>query len=221
MARGGDLVAEVIPAQPSSTSRADRSERLALKGAQNTAKVVSADVPAGKSVIHAIDTVLLPGDVFPTLKAALTFKRSTEPVAKLILADPSLSKAAADPKTAVTLFAPVKDAADAAFATPAGRALASNKTAVAALLSYHVVPGGARILPNGVKDGQALQTALKGHALTVKKTVAKGPDGASVGTLSLVPDKPGAKPVKVGKFNIIAGSSMVHIVDGVLTPKAL
>lgn len=132
-----------------------------------------------------------------------------------------LSKAAADPKTAVTLFVPVAGAAEAAFATPAGRALATNKTAVRGLLDYHVVPGGARILPNAVKDGEVLQTALKGETLTVKKVVGKRADGKAVGTLELLADKPGAKPVKVGKFNIIAGGSMVHIVDGVLTPKAL
>ena len=162
-------------------------------------------------------------DVFPTLQDALSFRHSTGPISKLILADPALSKAVADPKTALTIFVPVAKAVDAAFATTAGKALASNKTAVRALLNYHIVPGaGALILPNGVKDGQTLQTALPGQSLTVKKVIAKrASDGASVGTLELISDKPGAKPVAVGKFNVIAGNSMLHVVDGVLTPKTL
>ena len=40
-------------------------------------------------------------------------------------------------QTALTIFVPVAKAVDAAFATTAGKALASNKTAVRALLNYH------------------------------------------------------------------------------------
>ena len=98
---------------------------------------------------------------------------------------------------------------------------AGSPPGLATAIRHAVMPGGARILPNAVKDGEVLQTALKGETLTVKKVVSKRADGKAVGTLELLADKPGAKPVKVGKFNIIAGGSMVHIVDGVLTPKAL
>lgn len=44
--------------------------------------------------------------VFPNLKAALSYKAVTRPIAELILKDPKLSKAAEDPKTNVTLWVP-------------------------------------------------------------------------------------------------------------------
>lgn len=47
--RGGDLTAEV-----------GKGGAVGVKGAQNSAKVVKADIAGGETVIHAVDTVLLP-----------------------------------------------------------------------------------------------------------------------------------------------------------------
>lgn len=53
--------------------------------------------------------VLLPNDVFTTLKAALNHKVVTQPMAQAIAADLGLNKATGDPRTAITLFVPTAD----------------------------------------------------------------------------------------------------------------
>jgi len=143
-----------------------------------------------------------------------------EPLAKLIAKDAALSKAAADPKTAVTLFAPSAKAIEAAASAAPVKALLKNATAVGAVLAFHVVPG-ARILPNGVKDTETLPTLLKGHPLVVKKvksTDAK--TGKTTGVVEVAADAKGASPAKVVKLNVIAGKSMLQVIDSLLLPKA-
>jgi hypothetical protein len=68
---------------------------------------------------------------------------------------------------------------------------------------------------------QVLPTKLKGQSLTVTKVKTAEPDGKVIGYIDVKSDAPGAKPARVGKLNLVAGSSMIHIVDNVLVPKGL
>jgi hypothetical protein len=52
--------------------------------------------------------------------------------------------------------------------TLAGRKVQLNATTLGTILADHFV-GGARILPNAVKDGEKLPTLAKGHSVIVKK----------------------------------------------------
>lgn len=130
---------------------------------------------------------------------------------------PALAKPAADAKTAVTVFAPRNEAFTA---RSAGSTLVDGLEEDAATrlagLEYHVVPG-ARYVPRGFKDGETLQTMLKGQDLTVKLGVKKV-DGKEVGTLAL--NTTGGSDVDVVVVNIIAGQSVVHGVDRLLVPKS-
>lgn len=50
-----------VPTRPLLPACAARcSGKVTVKGARNSANVLLANVPAGKSVVHVIDTVLLP-----------------------------------------------------------------------------------------------------------------------------------------------------------------
>jgi hypothetical protein len=115
-----------------------------------------------------------------------------KPLADLIAKDKALSAAVANPKTNVTLFAPTEAALKTLEASPESKAILSNPAALGNVLAYHVVPG-ARLLPRGVKDGEALETMSKGNKLTVKKV--KTPEGT--GIVEVMSDAPGAKPVQV------------------------
>lgn len=42
---------------------------------------------------------------------------------------------------------------------------------------------------------------------------------ATIGHVEVLADSEGAKPATIGKFDIIAGASLVNVIDGVLIPK--
>lgn len=97
-----------------------------------------------------------------------------------------------------TVFAPT----DAAFAKlPAGAldSLLQDKTKLAAVLKYHVVPG--KVMAAQVKPG-AVKT-LEGQALTISTS------GATV----MVDD------AKVVKTDIDTSNGVIHVIDTVLMPK--
>jgi uncharacterized surface protein with fasciclin (FAS1) repeats len=97
-----------------------------------------------------------------------------------------------------TVFAPT----DAAFAKlPAGAldALVKDKTKLAAVLTYHVVPGkvmAAQVKPGDVKtvQGQSLNVSTRGGSVMV--------DNA-----------------KVTKTDISASNGVIHVIDTVILPK--
>ena len=97
-----------------------------------------------------------------------------------------------------TVFAPT----DAAFAKlPAGAldALLQDKSKLAAVLTYHVVPGkvmAAQVKPGEVKtvQGQSLNVSTKGGSVMVDEA-------------------------KVTKTDITASNGVIHVIDTVILPK--
>lgn len=83
------------------------------------------------------------------------------------------------------------------------------------LLSYHVVPAGA-VRSTKLTDGQVLQTLLKGATLKVDLDEDDG--RRKIEIESSAGDDDGADVVRA---DIVAGNSIIHVVDDVLIPAAL
>eukprot|EP00879_Flechtneria_rotunda_P006844 GHRR01007189.1.p1 GENE.GHRR01007189.1~~GHRR01007189.1.p1 ORF type:complete len:182 (-),score=48.79 GHRR01007189.1:1189-1734(-) len=111
-----------------------------------------------------------------------------------------------------TILAPTNEAfakrLEASFnITPQQLLQPQNKDLLVKILSLHVVPTAA-LTSNQLKNGQKLQTILKGSApLTVI---------INNGKVSF--KSPGGNTATVTVANIKAGSSVVHVVDDVILP---
>jgi uncharacterized surface protein with fasciclin (FAS1) repeats len=106
-----------------------------------------------------------------------------------------------------TVFAPTNAAFEALPAgTVDGLLKPENKDQLASILTYHVVAG--KVMAADLSDGQEVET-VQGGKLTV------GIDGDKV-TLT---DENGAT-VNVTDTDIDAGNGVIHVIDGVVTPKA-
>ncbi len=166
----------------------------ASKGVRvNDAKVITADLRASNGVIHVIDAVLLPpADIVDTAAGADSFKTLVTAIKAAGLAE------ALKGKGPFTVFAPT----DEAFAKlPEGTipALLKDKEKLAAVLSYHVVPGyvtGA----DAIKLNAA--KSLQGSELKISS------DGGGVHI----------NDAKVIKADILTANGVIHVVDSVLLP---
>ena len=106
-----------------------------------------------------------------------------------------------------TVFAPTNAAFDALPAGTLDELLKpENKDQLTAILTYHVVAG--KVMAADLSDGQEVDT-VQGGKLTV------GIEGDKV-TLT---DENGAT-VNVTDTDIDAGNGVIHVIDGVVTPKA-
>lgn len=106
-----------------------------------------------------------------------------------------------------TVFAPTNEAFDALPAGTVDELLKpENEEKLASILKYHVVEG--KVMAADLSDGQEVAT-VEGGMLTV------GIDGDKV-TLT---DENGAT-VNIVKTDIDAGNGVIHVIDGVVTPKA-
>lgn len=198
---------------------------VTVRGAQNSARIVQKDLVGGNVTIHAIDSVLLPPTVFITVRDALKFSDSTS--AFLVLADnaTTVQSLIKDPTTNVTLFAPTTQAVmDVGSSGTDGRVLMDPKR-VADILAYHAVKGARVLPPYGTAAGTTewLQTLLPGQSLRLTKTINALQDGngTSVGSMTVQSDVDGSPSFTVRKYNIIAGASMINVIDGLLVPSKL
>lgn len=163
----------------------------------DSAKVIKTDIGASNGVIHVIDSVILPSqtDIIDTAVEAGSFKT----LAAAIKAAGLIETLKGDGP--FTVFAPT----DAAFAklpegTVASLLKPENKAKLAAVLTYHVVPG--RIYAaDAIEAGKA--KTVQGQAVTITSS-DKGVmiDGA-----------------KVVKANIDASNGVIHVIDSVILPK--
>jgi uncharacterized surface protein with fasciclin (FAS1) repeats len=129
-----------------------------------------------------VDTAVAAGD-FKTLATALD-KAGLVPTLK--------------GKGPFTVFAPT-DAAFAKVPKATLDALLADKQKLAAVLTYHVVPGA--VMAKDVKSGNV--KTVQGSELTVKA------DGSGV----MVDD------AKVVKTDIVADNGVIHVIDAVVLPK--
>lgn len=191
-------------------------DKLQVIGDHNTATVVEQGMDAGRSVVHKIDAVLLPEQVFTTIMSALEYFSSSAIIQNLVDATPALSAVVSDPKSDFTLFIPKNEAFLKQGPNVVERLMADNATRLEALQNHIVA--GARFVPSGFKNGDKLETLLK-QTLTV--TIGAGPMDPSTktkrGELSVTSE--GGATAKVEVINIVAGQSVLHGINRVLIPK--
>ena len=177
--------------------------------------VVKADLDAGNGVIHVIDGVLMPktddmgsddgsaaasGTIVDVAAGNADFSTLVAAVKAASLVE-TLSG-----EGPYTVFAPTNEA----FAKlPAGTVdtllKPENKDKLAAVLTYHVVSG--KVLSSDLSDGQKVKT-VQGEELTV---------GVKDGKVTLT-DANG-NTVNVVKADLEASNGVIHVIDGVVTPK--
>ncbi len=162
------------------------------------ALVVTADIHCSNGVIHVVDQVLLPsGDNIPaTANKAGTFKTLLAAAKAAGLVD-----VLAGDKP-LTVFAPT----DEAFAKlPAGTVESllkpENKAKLAAILTFHVVPG--RVFSNDVLSKKELKTVQGGMLTAAMKNGAATINGAGLVAT-----------------DIDTSNGVIHVIDSVMLPPA-
>jgi transforming growth factor-beta-induced protein len=175
------------------TTADGRQFRVTLAGGAqvNGAAIVQADVEASNGVIHVIDAVLIP--VVDNVQTAVDAGFSTL-VAAVRAA--GLEDVLRGPGP-FTIFAPT----DAAFAElPAGalESLLADPSALASVLTYHVVAG--RVFASDLSDGMTV-TTVEGRTIRVSLS-----GGARVNDAAIV------------ATDILTSNGVIHVIDSVLLP---
>jgi transforming growth factor-beta-induced protein len=196
----GELMAkQVLKRKNALTLNGQRVDFNVIKGVVTVdgASVTSTDLDCSNGVIHVIDTVILPStmDLIATAVQAGSFKTLAAALQATALTE------ALQGKGPFTVFAPT----DAAFAAlPEGTVATllkpENHKKLAAILTFHVVPG--RIYSEAVAAGGTF-TTLQGQKL-------KSRNHESTVTIN------GAGIVKA---NIEATNGVIHVIDKVLLPE--
>ncbi|KAG1657207.1 hypothetical protein FOA52_008240 [Chlamydomonas sp. UWO 241] len=186
----------------------------------NNARVLTADIAAGKSIVHVIDTVLIPpaptsAPEPETIASVASTVADLSILVEAVAASPAILALATDPNAAVTLFAP----SNAAFAAVLAALnitkaqLLNNTELLTRILAYHVV---AKPIPSSAITRRKVfvPTLLKAAFLTVQRVA----DEVRVyNGLKLVGDL-GDGDALVQIADVEAGQSIVHVIDAVLVP---
>ncbi len=182
------------------TLNGQRAGVVTKKGAVsiNGARVTATDIFCSNGVIHVIDTVLLPSskNLAATAESAGKFGTLLAAAKAAGLVD-ALTKGGP-----FTVFAPT----DAAFAklpegTVASLLEPANKTQLANILKFHIVPG--RVYSDAIVKPLSPKTLL-GQTLDIRPSKA----GVHVGNAMVV------------AADVDASNGVIHIVDSVLLPKS-
>lgn len=174
----------------------------------NVAKVMKANLGSANHQVHVVDKVLYSGSYWKSL--ADVVKRYPKGFSTVAAAadKAGLLSTLTSAKFADTVFLPTNDA----FTKAGIDVTATPEATLADVLKYHVVAGHHPI-PSGFTSGEAVKT-LQGQDITVTYK-AKG-NGTSVATVT---DASG-KTAEVVHPNIFIRDAEVHVIDGVLMPKA-
>ena len=199
----------------------DLSDGVVIDGVGSDATVIMPDVAAGSSVVHVVDTVLLPftseseeideapemePDMEePDMDSIASVASGAEDLSILVEAvvAAGLLDAITDPEAEFTVFAPTNDAFVALLGALGIDELADIDTdTLTSVLLYHIVPAVA--YSTDLTDGQVLPT-LNGADLVVDLSSGVMIDGIGSDASVTIADIPAAK-------------SVVHIIDTVLLP---
>merc|ERR1712176_129786 len=194
-------------------------ESVYINATDSSAMVLVTDVPAGNSLVHVIDAVLLPfspSDFAPTPEpeeegegdsiASVAASESELSILVEAVVAGGLLDAVAAPAAELTVFAPINQAFLDLLDAIGAEGLDDIPTDLLVdVLTYHVVPAVA--FAEDLSDGQVLPT-LNGEELTV----------------SIVLDEVFIEGIgstaEVIVADIEAGNSVVHVIDAVLLPFA-
>jgi transforming growth factor-beta-induced protein len=193
------LVAASVLGQP--VKFASSNGGVAITDARGrTAKVVATDIQATNGVIHVIDRVILPTDR-NLVQVAQSLPQFSLLVEAVVAAD--LSGVLSGPGP-FTVFAPTNDA----FVALLGElgttkdALFDNKTLLAKVLTYHVLP--AQVLSSGIPFGSAVPT-VQGQEITIGRDLK-------------ITDQNGRKAGIVAT-DVAATNGVIHVIDKVILPR--
>lgn len=166
------------------------------------------DIQASNGVIHVIDAVIVPelrtlADIVVELAGAEEPEFATL-LAAVGAADPAILELLADPRAAVTVFAPV----DAAFAAVDGlEDIVADTELLTTILQYHVYPGMVYSFQLGDlvdEMGNAAIAMVNGSEATISVSdMGVTIDGANI-LLDLV--------------DIEASNGVIHVIDAVIVP---
>jgi len=176
------------------TLRFDFSNGAKITDAALTvANIVTPDIPAGNSVIHGIDKVLIPPGVLNVVQMAQVNPLFSSLVSALVLADLQGTLSGAGP---FTVFAPT----NAAFAAaPQNLSTAQLRT----VLTYHVVPG--QVLSTQIPYDTPVPTA----SMQTISFVAGTPPAIRDTTSTLA---------NIVAVDVRASNGVIHVIDKVLIP---
>merc|ERR1712176_1137576 len=204
----------------------DLSDGVVIDGVGSDATVIMPDVAAGSSVVHVVDTVLLPftseseeideapemePDMEePDMESIASVASGAEELSILVEAvvAAGLLDAITDPEAEFTVFAPTNDAFVSLLGALGVDSLDNvPPEALAEILLYHVVPAVA--FSTDLSDGQVLPTLDGDSTLTVNIEEA-GIFIEAVGSVA-----------QVVFADVAAGNSVVHVINEVLLPFSL
>ena len=191
-------------------------ESVYINATDSSAMVLVTDVPAGNSLVHVIDAVLLPfspSDFAPTPEpeeegegdsiASVAASESELSILVEAVVAGGLLDAVADPAAELTVFAPINQAFLDLLDAIGAEGLDDIPTDLLVdVLTYHVVPAVA--FAEDLSDGQVLPT-LNGAELVVDLTSGVVIDGIG-------------SDATVVNADVAAGLSVVHVIDTVLLP---
>merc|ERR1711907_396119 len=225
VAYSGDLSdGQVLPTLTSTGASltVDLSDGVVIDGVGSDATVIMPDVAAGSSVVHVVDTVLLPfaseseeiDNEAPAMEPAME-ELSTGSIASVASSVEDLSilveavvaagllDAIDDPEAELTVFAPTNDAFVALLGALGVDGLEDIDTdTLVSVLTYHIVPAVA--YSTDLTDGMVLPT-LNGADLVVDLSSGVMIDGIGSDASVVIADVP-------------AAMSVVHVIDTVLLP---
>merc|ERR1712054_380993 len=209
---------QVLPTLNGAELVVDLSDGVVIDGIGSDATVILPDVAAGESVVHVIDTVLLPFSTEAEEEAAEEPVEEPSPESSIasvasgvddlsILVEAvvaaGLLDAVADPAAELTVFAPTNEAFVSLLGALGLDGLGDIPVDLLTdVLLYHVVPAVA--FSTDLSDGQILPT-LNGAELVVDLSDGVVIDGIGSDATVILPD-------------VAAGESVVHVIDAVLLP---
>ncbi len=175
------------------TTAEGRPVRITLQdGARiNGTSIIATDVEASNGIIHVIDAVLLPVEDNVDTAIDAGFNTLVAAVSAAGLEDVLRSEGP------FTIFAPTEEAF---AALPAGAldGLLADPSALASVLTYHVVPG--RVFSSDLADGLEV-TTVEGSTVTISLT-----GGAKINDANIV------------ATDILTSNGVIHVIDAVLLP---
>jgi uncharacterized surface protein with fasciclin (FAS1) repeats len=204
----------------------DSQVAVSLKGGAASvggAKVTKADVATKDGgVLHVVDGVIVPANVFPDIAAAVKVhpEWSTFAAAATALA-PEVFKTVADPATSGTILVPDNKAMDK-FLEQTNSTLASIKASKNAtrealgVVSYHLVPGLGIDLPS-LSEGRVLRTALVVDKRPATIVVGRRTSADGKKAVELVGDLSTAYLFDAAE--VYAGADVLYTIDDVLVPE--
>lgn len=189
---------------------------VVVKGASNSAKVISADGKDGTAVVHVIDAVLIPPNVYTSVYEAVTTRPDLKLWGKLFQADPNVKAKASSGNFWGTYFAPSNEGVKAFEAhdkTTLDKAF-GGQSGLELVLYYHSTP--VHYTVDAIRNrssSEPIKSSLQVGG--VPEPIFHQPNGSTANVWGLLNVKDKAT---ITTGDILVGGGYLHIIDYVLVP---